>query len=343
MDSSTWATTLGFVVASVGSALCIVQAACTSRGDLSSIDANETSSSPVEGDMNSAPPPPVGAGQVELGREREGRRTLPESQEPVASESKPATPAGGSDEESVTTATAKDALPGAAEYCRHAISLEGLEAFAAQHSADITAETTTSDVCHTLVKPATVPGGWVDEVALTNSEKRWFAHSYREEATGRTQSVPPSGTRSYCELLLADPATSRFVGRPTVFFSHAWLYSFLNVLAALRAFVAAQPEGEPGLFFWFDCFSIDEHATQALPQEWWGTTFKEAIALMGHTVMMLSPWDSPQPLTRAWCLWELFCTVSVGARFSVCLGPHERAALAVGVKVILIPPCCAFH
>ena len=98
-------------------------------------------------------------------------------------------------------------------------------------------------------------------------------------------------------------------------------------MEALEAFQASQPECEPEVFFWIDVISIDQHSVGGWPQEWWTTTFKQAIGLIGHTVMMLSPWDGPVPLTRAWCLWELHCTVSVGARFSVCLGPDERAAL----------------
>jgi hypothetical protein len=212
-------------------------------------------------------------------------------------------------------------------YCQYGISLAGLEALHASHTKQVNATTTTSDLCHTIIKPATVPAGWVDEVTLIDPEKRWFGHSYRESATGQTQQHSPPGTMSYCELLLADTATAHHVGRPTVFLSHAWLYLFLNVLSALRAFVASLPAGSPEVFFWFDCCSIDEHATQALPQEFWSSTFKEAIRIMGHTVMMLSPWDNPQPLNRAWCLWELHCTISVGAQFSVCLGPDEQVAL----------------
>jgi hypothetical protein len=30
----------------------------------------------------------------------------------------------------------------------------------------------------------------------------------------------------------------------------------------------------PERFYWFDAFSIDEHATQSMPQTWWGTTFR---------------------------------------------------------------------
>ena len=52
---------------------------------------------------------------------------------------------------------------------------------------------------------------------------------------------------------------------------------------------------------------------------------------MGHTVILLSPWDVPTPLTRAWCMWELYCTVEAGAVFSVCLGPAERAAFEAAV------------
>ena len=69
-----------------------------------------------------------------------------------------------------------------------------------------------------------------------------------------------------CALLAADPTTEHFVGKPSVFLSHAWLFKILNVADALLAFVELQPEGAPEGFFWFDCFALDEHAT-----------FKEAI------------------------------------------------------------------
>ena len=123
------------------------------------------------------------------------------------------------------------------------------------------------------------------------------------------------------------PLPLRLLEASKVRLHSAWLYKFANVVAALRAFVDGLPAEAPPQFIWFDCFSIDEHATQALPQEWWASTFAEAIALIGHTVMLLSPWDAPTPLTRAWCLWEMHCTSRApGARFSVCLGPAERRA-----------------
>ena len=106
--------------------------------------------------------------------------------------------------------------------------------------------------------------------------------------------------------MLASEETRGFVGRPTIFVSHAWQYPFGDMVAALVAFAASlrgQGEGDP--FFWFDTFSIDEHATQTLGPDWWDETFKEAIRMIGGTVMVLSPWDDPIPLTRSWCLWDI--------------------------------------
>ena len=128
-----------------------------------------------------------------------------------------------------------------------------------------------------------------------------------ETATGAVQDAPPPGTQAYVDVLQSDPGTRGQVGKANAFVSHAWQYAFVPVIAALEAFVAANPapaeEGGGGeWFFWFDCFVIDEHATQELPQEWWSTEFKQSIHSIGHTVMVLAPWDAPLPLTRAWCL-----------------------------------------
>ena len=132
---------------------------------------------------------------------------------------------------------------------------------------------------------------------------------------------PPAGTFSYAEKLRRNPDKAGWVGTPNHFVSHAWNYKFVDVVAALRVY-ADRYEGEA--IFWFDCVSIDEHATRSFPQEWWKSVFQESIRMIGHVVMVLSPWENPVPLTRAWCLWEVYCCNVVGAQFSVTLGREER-------------------
>jgi tetratricopeptide (TPR) repeat protein len=68
-----------------------------------------------------------------------------------------------------------------------------------------------------------------------------------------------------------------------------------------------------------------------------GAPCRESIRLIGHTVMVLSPWNAPETLKRAWCLFELYTTVVEGKPFSVCFVPAERlafeAALEEGINV----------
>ena len=64
-----------------------------------------------------------------------------------------------------------------------------------------------SDVCHRILKPATVGEGWENIPVLTNAELRYYDHEYRSLATGtvlhcgfQQSDIPPPGSRSYCEV-----------------------------------------------------------------------------------------------------------------------------------------------
>jgi len=140
---------------------------------------------------------------------------------------------------------------------------------------------TTSELCQKHIKPLTVAPGWVDEPQLIElddqgndvSAKEWYKHVYSRQSSssegggggGATirQGEAPPGTRSICRLLAADAATARFVGKPTHFLSHAWLYRILDVAGALESFVSSLPAGSrERTFFWFDCFSLDQVSTR---------------------------------------------------------------------------------
>ena len=73
---------------------------------------------------------------------------------------------------------------------------------------------TTSDVCHAIFKPLTAPKGWRDVATLINAKERWYKHLYKNEATDEVRDVAPPGTRSVCELMLEQPSTAAWVGRP---------------------------------------------------------------------------------------------------------------------------------
>jgi len=92
-------------------------------------------------------------------------------------------------------------------YVRHGISAEGLQHFWDRNCSPQTESFTTSDVCHSIIKPATAAPGWECVAILTDSELRYYAHDYHNTSTaalvkcgfGKT-GKPPAGSRSYCEV-----------------------------------------------------------------------------------------------------------------------------------------------
>jgi hypothetical protein len=76
-----------------------------------------------------------------------------------------------------------------------------------------------------------------------------------------------------------------------------------------------------------DVFVAFQHRTRALPLDWWSKTFRRSVADIGTTLLVLQPWGAPLPLTRSWCLWEIFCTVDCGAQLRIALSPEQSAEL----------------
>ena len=107
---------------------------------------------------------------------------------------------------------------------------------------------------------------------------------------------------SYCEFLqqqavtmsspAAPPSPADKVGRATHFISHAWKYNFKAFLSALEM----KFQGEPTALLWIDLFSHNQH--HELTSDQWISAFEEHIVRIGHTVMILFPWDNPLPFTR---------------------------------------------
>ncbi len=141
------------------------------------------------------------------------------------------------------------------------------------------------------------------------------------------------------------------VAPATRFVSHAWAYPFADLLAALEGHAARPEERQDATpYYWLDLLTCNQHASHAdVPSDWWSNAFRDSVASIGLTVLVLQPWSSPVPLTRSWCLvraarpvalccriavltraasqWEIFCSIDSGATLEVALGPHEQDAL----------------
>ena len=166
---------------------------------------------------------------------------------------------------------------------------------------------TTDEVCGGIIKPETSAAPWPPE-----EKERSYARMVLNASspTGNARIVPADGETG--------------VGDATVFASHAWTFVFAELIESLRFFENQQiAAGQAPSYFWLDIFVVDENAAHTYPSEWWQTSFTQAVGSIGHTALVLTPWRSPVPLRRAWCLWEIFSTLSKKARLSVCMSESE--------------------
>lgn len=131
------------------------------------------------------------------------------------------------------------------------------------------------------------------------------------------------------------------VGLANVFVSHAWSKNFTRLVETVDATLSAEAadagkELDPdGVFLWVDIFTVLQNRlpSQKLPDSvWWAKTFREAVASFGTTLVVMDPWFSPVCVTRAWCLWEIFSTVSGKCKLLVGYHPDDAELLGAAAS-----------
>ncbi|KAJ3030004.1 Kinesin light chain 3 [Rhizophlyctis rosea] len=123
---------------------------------------------------------------------------------------------------------------------------------------------------------------------------------------------------SLCDQLFA--STSPQVKRANWFISHCWQYLFLDVVDALKLFFTTHTED---VVVWFDLFSLPQHGRNKIEADWLRTAFTTAIGNIKNVLMILTPWNNPVTLTRAWCVYELYACSVTGSNFNIALPPTE--------------------
>ena len=153
------------------------------------------------------------------------------------------------------------------------------------------------------------------------------------ETLDRLKRLLKSQHTSYCNFISRQPIQTSVdpdgvagYGEATVFVSHAWKYPFRLTCEVIGAYAKeisknANASHHPGCsmsrgkgnrvvfkpYFWFDIFTVNQFEAPHYDQSFWTETFKNQVKTIGHTLLILHPWDAPIPFTRAWCVWEMVC------------------------------------
>ena len=171
---------------------------------------------------------------------------------------------------------------------------------------------------------------------------RWFLKQHPEIVTeGMTTSqinrqiikLETSGTNlPYVAKLssMTDSDGVPFVSSATAFVSHAWRYPFSKTVVDVMEQFASENQGT---YFWFDLFTNDQNAVATKDFHWFSTTFRDSIRSIGQVLLVLSPWNDPLPLKRAWCLFEIFNSLTESeVKLTVKLPLTEVSGLASSIE-----------
>jgi tetratricopeptide (TPR) repeat protein len=151
---------------------------------------------------------------------------------------------------------------------------------------------------------------WGDEVVLQDVER--VTTMTTKDACEEIVKPATAATKvAYVDFLQLNAKANKFV-------SHAWKYTFQDIVAALET------TNQDGDILWFDICTVNQHKSETRDFDWWQTTFQDAVREIGCTVLVLSPWERPIPLTRSWCIWEVFSTLVTGANLEVVMSDTAR-------------------
>ncbi|KAK3246445.1 hypothetical protein CYMTET_27612 [Cymbomonas tetramitiformis] len=173
------------------------------------------------------------------------------------------------------------------------LSLAALRRFTVEHEAHLARGPTTREVCEELVKPAT-----------------------------------SAAQLSYAEMQGSSEAP---VGSATVFVSHTWQRPFSELAEAVLTLEGAEDHPEEVLV-WIDVFCANQHRSEERGAAWWSAALRNAARGFNRTLVVLAPFPEPVLLTRAACLFELFCTLDAGAALDLRLPLAAFAALKARLR-----------
>ncbi len=79
-------------------------------------------------------------------------------------------------------------------------------------------------------------------------------------------------------------------------------------------------------------FSFNQHQSVVFDENWWLNLSRFAINHIGYTVMVFSSVQDTEPLSRAWCLYELFVSFDTNVRFEMALAKEQQQQLLKSVS-----------
>ena len=114
----------------------------------------------------------------------------------------------------------------------------------------------------------------------------------------------------------------------TTFVSHAWKGSFIALQNSItqHAKLLSHKSAAATPAFFLDIFVVNQHTPpwKEMPVVGMDYALKQPIELSLKTLLVMSPFEDPIPLKRAWCIYEICNTKRLGASLDITMPAQEH-------------------
>jgi tetratricopeptide (TPR) repeat protein len=125
------------------------------------------------------------------------------------------------------------------------------------------------------------------------------------------------------------------VGKATCMLSYTWGYSMLgDVIPSLMQHCKDANLDPKRTYVWICCLCVNQHRVkemqkngQSVPFSEFQATFTDRVKTIGHVLVLMSPWQSPEYLRRLWCVFELHTAIATQTEVTVLMPPAQKASL----------------
>jgi len=121
---------------------------------------------------------------------------------------------------------------------------------------------------------------------------------------------------------------SRNAGPASFMLSYTWGYNIQDIIDTLHDFCKTRGLAKSKTYIWICCLCVNQHRVRSnptpLPFHEFRDTLKARVFGIGKVIAMISPWNDPIYIKRAWCIFEMYTAVTENLELEVVMPERER-------------------
>jgi hypothetical protein len=129
---------------------------------------------------------------------------------------------------------------------------------------------------------------------------------------------------SWCNLMLKKGSTE--VGPANIFVSWALLSRVVELNDTLQQWLKSSPDFDENTKFWICDFAFQQNVKGGVKR------LPAMVQRIGTTLLYFDTWNSPVPLKRAWCIFEIYYAIVCGGKVEILVTEADSSEMLAALR-----------